>query len=182
MDAQRAIRMVREKASSYQVDPAKVGIMGFSAGGHLASTASTHFDLGDEGAGDPIDRQSCRPDFSILMYPVISFNPLIMHKGSRNNLLGADTLNQEAIRHFSNEHQVSKQTPPTLLVHATNDKAVPPENSLVYYQALRNHHIPVAMHIYEDGGHGFGLAKGMGGVSNWPEACEGWLRDRGLLE
>lgn len=181
MDAQRAIRTVRQKAIEYGLDAEKIGIMGFSAGGHLASTASTHFDLGDEAAQLPVDQVSCRPDFSILMYPVISLDTTIYHRGSRENLLGPSP-NESVVTYFSNEKQVTKETPPAILIHANDDGGVVPENSIEYYLALRKHGVPAALHIYENGGHGFGLGEGMGAVSKWTNACEDWMKDRGYLE
>lgn len=180
MDAQRAIRLVRSKAEAWNLEADRIGIMGFSAGGHLASTASTHFDYGDEKATNPIERYSCRPDFSILMYPVVSMSDTTGHRGSRNNLIGKNP-DATAIQHFSNDLQVTSETPPALLIHADNDKGVLPENSVNYYLALRKHGIPAALHIYEDGGHGFGLAKGYGSVSGWPEAARAWFETRGYL-
>ena len=181
MDAQRAMRIVRSQAEENGIDPARIGIMGFSAGGHLASTASTHFDGGDSSAQLEVEQYSCRPDFSILIYPVITFDSSAVHKGSRKNLLGPSP-NQSMMDYFSNEKQVTAETPPALLIHADDDGGVPPENSVLYYLALRRHGIPAAMHIYEKGGHGFGMGEGMGAVSKWVDVCRDWLVERGLLE
>lgn len=180
MDAQRAIRIVRSRAKEWRLSPNRIGVMGFSAGGHLASTISTHFDMGEPSAKVRANRVSSRPDFSILMYPVISMDSSITHSGSKRNLLGEEPTEDDLI-FFSNEKQVTAATPPTLLIHADNDGGVVAENSIAYYLALRKEGIPAALHIYELGGHGFGLAENMGSVSGWPQACKGWLEDRGLM-
>ena len=172
MDARRAMRYVRYKAESWGIDPGKIGIMGFSAGGHLASSLSTHYDAGDPGADDEIERMSCRPDFSILMYPVISFTGEFQHSGSRKALVGEDTILME---YFSNELQVTEDTPPAILIHASDDKGVPVKNSIVYYQALIENGVPAEMHIYPYGGHGFSLAKDQGQLAGWPERCYEWM-------
>jgi acetyl esterase/lipase len=129
---------------------------------------------------DSIDKVSCRPDFMILIYPVISFTEPCTHKGSRKNLLGTDP-EKELIENMSNERQVTAQTPPTFLVHGNDDKGVPPENSIFFYLALRKAKVPAEMHIYENGRHGFGLGKNFGPVSTWPTRCQDWMRNRGLL-
>ncbi|HYM93887.1 MAG TPA: alpha/beta hydrolase [Chitinophagaceae bacterium] len=153
-DAQQAIRMVRKQAAAWGLNPNKIGIMGFSAGGHLASTASTHFNfLADATLKDTT---SVRPDFSILIYPVISFNDSITHMGSKISLIGKNP-SIELTRQFSNELQVTKNTPPTFLVQAGNDGTVPVENSVRYYEACIKNRVPVEMHLYPKGGHGFGL-------------------------
>jgi acetyl esterase/lipase len=175
LDAQRALRTVRANADKWNIKKDKIGIMGFSAGGHLASTAGTHFDNGNANATDSIDRQSSRPDFMILMYPVITMLRQSMHQGSRNNLIGANA-DSATVKNYSNELQVTKQTPPTFLVHATDDKGVPVENSLIFYQALVSNNVPVEMHIYPYGGHGFSLAIGKGYLSTWTDRCIDWLR------
>ncbi|NND09272.1 MAG: alpha/beta hydrolase fold domain-containing protein [Saprospiraceae bacterium] len=180
MDAQRAMRIVRKRAEEFEINPIRVGVMGFSAGGHLASTLSTHFDHGDPAADSLVDRYSCRPDFSILMYPVISMDTTFGHMGSQRNLIGRNPSEEER-HYFSNEKQVSAETPPTLLIHASDDLSVKVENSIVYYQALRKHNVPTAMHIYESGGHGFSFAKDLGAVADWPGACKSWMHERGLL-
>lgn len=174
-DAQRAMRIIRANAAKWNINPNKVGVMGFSAGGHLASTLATHFDAGDSNATDSIERQSCRPDFAILMYPVISMSKPIMHAGSRNNLLGENPDSTLALR-YSNELQVTSATPPSILFHATDDKGVPVENSLLFYQACKNAGVPVEMHLYPTGGHGFGLAVGKGHLAGWPDRLSEWLR------
>ncbi len=179
-DAQRAIRTVRAKAAEYRVMPDRIGIMGFSAGGHLASTASTHFTAESASAADPIDRMSSRPDFAILCYPVISFTTPYTHRGSLRNLLG-DQPDPKLVESLSNELQVTAETPPTFLFHTNSDTGVPPENSVLYYMALRKAGVPAEMHIYEQGPHGVGLAQTDEALSSWPERLANWLRVRGLL-
>jgi len=180
-DAQRAIRMVRSGAKEWNIDPGRIGILGFSAGGHLASTAGTHFDKGKANAEDPIDRAGCRPDFMILIYPVISLAEWCAHAGSRQNLLG-DKPDRDLVENLSNEKQVTPQTPPTFLVHTSEDKGVPAENSIYFYLALRKAKVPAEMHIYQKGPHGFGLGKKHGAVSSWPVRCADWMRGLGLLD
>ena len=180
-DAQRAIRTVRNRAKEWNIDPCRVGILGFSAGGHLASTAGTHFDKGQDDAQDPIERVSCRPDFMILVYPVISFTEWYVHTGSRQNLLG-DKPDKDMLESLSNERQVMPETPPTFLVHANDDNGVPAENSIHFYLALRKAKVPAEMHIYERGGHGFGLGKKDSAASGWSGCCANWMRERGLLD
>jgi len=180
-DAQRAVRMVRSRAKEWKVDPTRIGILGFSAGGHLASSAGTHFQNRYNDAKDSIDKSSCRPDFMILIYPVISFTEWCTHKGSRRNLLGNDP-ESELVENLSNERQVTPETPPTFLVHGNDDKGVPPENSIFFYLALRKAKVPAEMHIYENGRHGFGLGKQFGPVSSWPLRCQKWMENRGLLD
>ncbi len=178
-DAQRAIRTVRSKAAEYRLLPDRIGIMGFSAGGHLASTAGTHFDAGDAAAGDPIDRLSSRPDFLVLCYPVISFGEFA-HQGSRRNLLG-DNPDPKLVVSLSNETQVTAQTPPTFLFHTTTDGSVPVENSVMFYAALRKAGVPAELHIYERGPHGVGLAQTDEALSTWPARLADWLRVHGWL-
>ena len=175
LDAQRAIRFTRAHAAEWAINPAKVGIMGFSAGGHLASTAGTHFDAGDAKATDPIDRLSSRPDFLILIYPVITMGEFT-HGGSRENLLGK-TPSEELVRHYSNELQVTDATPPTFLLHAGDDGAVPVQNTLLFYQALLAHKVPAEMHVYPHGGHGFSLALNRGRLQDWTFLCARWLAE-----
>src|SRR5665213_595196 len=175
-DAQRAIQYVRENAEKLNIDPQKIGIMGFSAGGHLAATASTHFDTNYISNRNHI---SLRPDFSILAYPVISMVASLTHKGSRDNLLG-ETPSNAMIENFSNELQVTKNTPPTFLVLANDDNGVNPENSIKYYEALLKNSVPAEMHIYQNGGHGFGthlLEK----KDNWMDVLRIWMEHNKLL-
>jgi len=179
-DAQRAMRFVRSRAKEWNVDPQRIGIWGFSAGGHLASTIATHFDNGKADADDPIDRVSCRPDFAILCYPVITMRPPFTHGGSRHNLLG-DKPEEALVESLCNDEQVTEKTPPTFLFHTNEDKAVPAENSIFFYQALRKKNVPAELHIYEKGAHGVGLGAGRGAVSAWPEQLASWLKTRGIL-
>ncbi|WP_268034690.1 alpha/beta hydrolase [Algoriphagus sp. PAP.12] len=174
LDAQRAIRMTRANAEAWNIDPGKVGVMGFSAGGHLASTVSTQYDHEVDRGKDAIDALSARPDFSILVYPVISFRDAAVHSGSRKNLIG-ENASQELQDRFSGELNVDENTPPTFLVHAQDDKGVPIENSLLYYNALNKHGIPASLHIYPKGGHGFGFGMGKGAVENWRSVLLDWI-------
>jgi acetyl esterase/lipase len=173
MDAQRAIRLVRHHAEKWNIKPDKVGIMGFSAGGHLASSLSTHFDSGNPEAADPVERFSCRPDFSLLIYPVITFTGDFQHQGSRKALVGDNT---ELMEYFSSEKQVTQNTPPAILVHSSDDKAVPVENSIVYYKALIKNNIKTELHVYSYGGHGYGLAVGNGHLATWPDRVIDFLK------
>ena len=179
-DAQRAVRTVRARAARYRVLPDRVGIMGFSAGGHLASTAATHFDPGNPGATDAIDRVSSRPDFAVLAYAVISFTTPYLHRGSRDNLLGPNP-DPKLVESLSNELQVTAATPPTFLFHTSTDPVVPVENSVLFYLALRKAGVPAEMHIYDQGPHGVGLATTDEALSTWPARLADWLRVRGLL-
>lgn len=174
LDAQRALRTVRANAKKWNIKTNQIGIMGFSAGGHLASTAGTHFDNGNSTAADSVDRLSSRPDFMILMYPVISMLKSHMHQGSRNNLIGANP-DSALAKYYSNDLQVTKETPPTFIVHSTDDAAVPVENSLSFYLALKTNKVPAEMHIYPYGGHGFGLAVGKSYLHSWTDRCIDWL-------
>lgn len=171
MDAQQAIRLVRSKATEWGLKKDKIGIMGFSAGGHVASTAATHFNRKADASNK--DTLSVRPDFAILIYPVISFDSTITHKGSRNNLVGA-TASAEKIKLYSNELQVNAKTPPSFLVHAGDDGAVPVENSIRYYQACIKYKVPAEMHLYPKGGHGFGMYNKTT-TDNWMERLKNWL-------
>jgi acetyl esterase/lipase len=178
-DAQRAIRTVRSRALQMQINPDRIGIWGFSAGGHLASTAATHFDAGDPNAADPIDRAGSRPDFAILAYPVISLGEFA-HVGSRNNLLGK-TPDPKLVEDLSNDQRVTAQTPPTFLFHTTADATVPVENSVRFYLALRKAGVPAELHIFQNGPHGVGLAPTDATLSAWGGLLANWLRERGLL-
>jgi acetyl esterase/lipase len=178
-DAQRAIRTVRSRAVEYGLQADRIGIMGFSAGGHLASTAGTHFDTGDANAADAIDRASSRPDFMVLCYPVITFGTFA-HVGSRKNLLG-DNPDPKLVENLSNELQVTKDTPPTFLFHTTTDATVPVENSVMFYSALRKAGVPAELHIYERGPHGVGLALSDPVLATWPGRLADWLRIHGWV-
>jgi acetyl esterase/lipase len=158
LDAQRALRMVRSRAKEWNIDPERIGILGFSAGGHLASTAATMFDEGDSGSDDSVARMSSRPDFAVLVYPVISMAEGVTHVGSRVNLLGRDA-DEALVKRWSTDRQVTAKTPPTFLVHASDDEVVPVKNSLLFYEALIEHGNPAELHVYEAGGHGFGMLK-----------------------
>lgn len=175
-DAQRAIQLVREKAIEWNIDPAKIGIMGFSAGGHLASSLSNNFS--HSLLANPL-HTSLRPDFSVLIYPVISFMDSLANKGSRDNLIGKDP-SEEAKRRFSNELQVSAQTPPAFLVHASNDSPVPVANSIVYYQALLKLKIYSSLIIYPDGNHGFGM-NNKSTSDRWMDDLQNWMIDNKYL-
>jgi acetyl esterase/lipase len=174
-DAQEAIRMIRRNAKEWNIDPAKIGVLGFSAGGHLASTLATHY-LDKVYDADTI---SARPDFSILIYPVISMEEGITHNGSKVNLLGANAV-KELVDKYSNEKQIDANTPKTFLIHASDDKVVPVENSIQYYMNLKKFNVPVEMHLYENGGHGFGLGT-KGTHTEWPKACEKWLAENAII-
>ena len=180
-DAQRALRFVRYHAADYGIAPDKIGIWGFSAGGHLASTAGTHFDAGNSNAADAIDRVSSRPDFMILAYPVISLMTPYVHRGSLRNLLG-DNPDPQLVASLSNETQVTAQTPPTFLFHTTTDSSVPVENSVLFYLALRKAGVPAEMHIYEQGPHGVGLALFDPILSAWSRQLEPWMRLHGWMK
>jgi len=180
-DAQRALRYVRANAEALGVAPDRIGIMGFSAGGHLASTAATRFDAGDPDAADPVERVSSRPDFAILGYPVISFTEPFTHAGSRSQLLGPDADDPEWREALSSERQVTPETPPTFLFHTDEDDAVPAENSLAFYLALRRAGVPGELHIYQYGPHGVGLAPGDPVLASWTDRLADWLRTTGML-
>ena len=179
-DAQRAIRMVRTRSKEFRIEPNRIGIWGFSAGGHLASTTGTHFDDGKPDAAEAIDRASSRPDFMILAYPVISFVTEYVHVGSRRNLLG-EPFEPAQAELLSNETQVTARTPPTFLFHTDADTGVPPENSVLFYLALRKAKVPAEMHIYQNGRHGVGLAPTDPVLSSWAGRLQDWLKVRGLL-
>lgn len=174
-DAQRAIRLLRARAAEFHIDPHRIGILGFSAGGHLASTAATHFDAGDPTSRDAVERVSCRPDLAVLVYPVITMTGPFAHAGSRQNLLG-DHPSQELMDLLSNEKQVTHDTPPCFLMHTADDEGVPVENSLMFAEALRRAGVPFELHIYQHGPHGVGLAAGDPVLSTWTTLCAAWLR------
>jgi acetyl esterase/lipase len=176
MDAQKAMRIIRGNAEKYNINPDKIGVIGFSAGGHLASTLCTHY---NDKVYDA-DTISAKPDFSVLGYPVISMEADITHMGSREGLLGKNPTKEEVIK-FSNDQQVNKNTPPAFLFLAEDDHTVPIQNSINYFKALSKFKIPAELHIYEKGGHGFGLAKKSGTASEWSNACKNWLKENGML-
>ena len=173
-DAQRAIRTVRYNAEAWGVDANRIGILGFSAGGHLAATTGTHYDAGDAHALDPIDQVSSRPDLMVLCYPVISFG-LHTHQGSRIHLIG-ETADEALVGHLSNELHVTADTPPTFLWHTADDAAVPVENSLLFASALSRHKVPFDLHVFESGKHGIGIADEHPEAYIWPEVCANWLK------
>jgi acetyl esterase/lipase len=179
-DAQRAIRWVRRHALEYSVDPSRIGILGFSAGGHLAATASTRFDGGNPVAEDAVERESSRPDAAVLCYPVISFVDQCRHDGSMVNLLGPNPDNALR-RELSAELQVGPLTPPTFLWHTAADEGVRVRNSLLYAEALARHQVPFSLHVYPKGAHGLGLADNAGHAAQWKDECAGWLEEIGFL-
>ena len=179
LDLQRALRTVRAYAEEWNINSEKIGVLGFSAGGHLASTATVHF-TDHENPADAIDRLSARPDFSILCYPVIVVEANYAHRGSMRNLLG-DEAPPELVQFYSTEKHVSGKTPPTFQFTTNEDVSVPAENSVDFYLALRKHGIPAELHIYQRGRHGLGLAKGAIGTETWPELCRFWLKTNGFI-
>ena len=179
-DAQRAMRLVRSRAKDFNIDPATIGFMGFSAGGHLASTLATHFDAGNASDPDPVNLQNCRPDFVILAYPVISMTADYSHKGSAENLLGTPPYPALA-KQLSNELNVTSTTPPTFLFSTSADTVVPPENTVAFYLALHKAGVPAEMHIFEEGPHGVGLDLNDVALSEWGTLLRNWLRIRGAL-
>ena len=177
MDAQRALRMTRQHAEEWNIDPEQIGIMGFSAGGHLASTLGTHYDAGISNSKDPVEKFSSRPDFMILGYPVISLKEHVAHIGSRNNLLGKSP-SHDLVEKFSNELQVTEDTPPTFIFHSQDDTGVPVQHSLLFYEALLEAKVPVEMHLYPKGGHGYSLGiNAEGTFKQWPVSCIQWLKE-----
>jgi len=180
-DAQRAIRLLRSHAAEWQLDPARIGIMGFSAGGHLAMSASTIFDAGAAGAADAVDRAGSRPDFAILGYPVISMVEPWTHPLSRTNLLGENP-DPGLARKLSGEQAVTKETPPTFIFQTSADTTVPAENSVHYYLALRKAGVPAEMHVFEKGPHGVGLANNDPALSEWSKLLANWLRAHGVVQ
>lgn len=180
-DAQRAIRLLRSRATEWRLDPAQIGIMGFSAGGHLAMSASTHFDPGKVDAPDAVDRVSSRPNIAILGYPVISLTEAWTHAGSRTALLGG-TPDPQLAASLSGEKAVTKDTPPTFLFHTNEDATVPAENSVQYYLALRRAGVSAELHVFERGPHGVGLANSDPALSEWSKLLANWLRVRGVIK
>jgi acetyl esterase/lipase len=180
LDVSRAMRTVRSHAKEWNLDANRIGILGFSAGGHLAATLGTHFDAGKADADDTIERASSRPDLMVLIYPVITMGEFT-HAGSKKNLLG-ESPTPEAVRLYSNELQVTKDTPPTFIAHAVADPGVPVENGLLFANALRNAHVPFELHLYEQGPHGFGLAPNNPILASWTERCADWLGLHGFTK
>jgi acetyl esterase/lipase len=180
LDAARAIRTVRARAAEWQLDPNRIGILGFSAGGHLASTIGTHFDGGKVDDAEPIERVSSRPDLMILIYPVITMREFT-HAGSKRMLLG-ENASEDLVKLLSNDEQVMKETPPAFIVHTADDPGVPVENSLRFAAALRKARVPVEIHVYEHGPHGFGLGSKDPILSTWPQRCAEWLRMHGFMK
>lgn len=179
-DGQRAVRVVRANAGPWGVDPSKIGVMGFSAGGHLAAYLGARFAAKVNDPVDDIDRTSARPDFLILLYPVVSMEDGVIHAGSKRALLGANP-GKDLVAAYSADHQVGKTTPRTLLMLADDDASVPPENSIRYYQALKRAGVPAELHIFAHGGHGFGIRKAAGlPVGNWPNIAWDWMAQSGL--
>ena len=176
-DAQEAIRIIRRNSINWNVNPNKIGVIGFSAGGHLASSISTHY---NDYIYNVVDTISARPDFSILIYPVVSMNMAITHKGSRINLIG-EMPSEELITYFSNEQQVNENTPPAFIVHSMNDAVVPVQNSINYALALEKYKLPCELHLYQKGGHGYGMGRSDNTESTWPETCKKWLKMMGVL-
>jgi len=174
-DARQAMRIVRKNAEEWGIDPSKIGIAGSSAGGHLASTVGTRFDYGHPESTDPLEQLSSRPDFMLLLYPVITFREEFGHMGSRRNLIGEGN-NWKLVENYSNEWHVTPETPPAFLILSDDDKTVPPRNSVEFYLALKENNVPAEMHIFAEGGHGFGMNKKNLPVDNWPELFYNWLK------
>ena len=179
-DVLRAVRLLRTQAARWKIAPDRIGVLGFSAGGHLASSAGTLFDAPEGRTGADLDRVSARPDFLVLAYPVISMSAPYVHAGSRQSLLGADAP-PSLVERVSTNLQVTRDTPPSFLVHGGTDTSVPPENSVLFYSALRRAGVPAELHLYQEGAHGVGLEPNHGPISNWPARCAEWLAVRGLL-
>lgn len=174
LDAQQALRIVRKKADEYNLNPNNIGIMGFSAGGHLASTLATHYDYQSENNAVESHEISARPDFAILIYPVITMDENFTHKGSKVSLLGENP-DQQRVDYFSNEKHVTNHTPPTFIIHSQDDKAVPVQNALLMYDALLENNVPVTMHLFPNGGHGYGLAHDNEHLKKWSDLLIDWL-------
>jgi acetyl esterase/lipase len=179
-DVLRAVRIVRSRAAEFKINPARIGVMGSSAGGHVAAIAGTLFDHPAGKTGAALDATSARPDFLILMYPVITMDDPYAHAGSRKNLIGANPT-PELRALMSPEKQVTAATPPTLLIHTQEDQTVPVENSILFFQALTRARVPAEMYLFEHGSHGMGMKANFGTASDWPKRAEEWLRGRGLL-
>ena len=179
-DVLRAVRLVRSRAAEFKINPSRIGVMGSSAGGHLAASAGTLFEHADGKTGAPLDAISARPDFLILMYPVITMADGVTHEGSRKSLLG-EHRTPEMLAFASLENQVTAATPPTLLIHTQEDTTVPIENSIRFFQALTRAKVPAEFYAFEHGSHGMGMKDGFGTSSDWPKRAEEWLRNRSLL-
>lgn len=179
-DVLRAVRIVRSRAAEFKIDSSRIGVMGSSAGGHLTASAGTLFDHASGKTGAPLDAVSARPDFLILMYPVINLHDPVAHAGSREALLGK-TPSPDLVELLSLDKQVTTATPPTLLIHTQEDQAVPVENSILFFQALTRAKVPAEMYLFERGSHGMGMRDGLGTASDWPTQAAAWLRARGLL-
>ncbi|WP_111708163.1 alpha/beta hydrolase [Lutibacter citreus] len=173
-DAQRAMRIIRKNAKKWNINENQIGVIGFSAGGHLASTIGTHYNYDAYKKQDKIDKVSAKPNFMGLIYPVISMQKGITHEGSKRHLIGSNP-SEEMVNLFSNELQVNAETSPTFLLHSTIDKAVPIKNTLLFFEALQKNNVKTEMHIYPLGGHGFGFAKGQNQLELWPELFYTWL-------
>ena len=180
-DAKRAVRWVRANAARYGIEPSRIGIIGHSAGGHLASCAATMFDAGDPKAADPVDRVSSRPDVAVLCYPVISMSDDFMHRGSRKNLLGPEDGNEELAKQMSTQNRVTPETPPTFIFQTHEDTVVPSENAVSFYLALHRNGVPAELHLYEHGPHGVGLMLSDPVLGTWPGHLRDWLRNRGFF-
>lgn len=180
-DVLRAVRIVRSRAAEFKINPDRIGAMGSSAGGHLSASAGTLFEHPAGKTGAPLDAVSARPDFLILLYPVITMDEPAVHAGSRHALLGAHPA-PELRQLMSLEKQVTAATPPTLLIHTQEDKSVPVENSLLFFSALTRAGVPAELYVFEHGEHGMGMRAGLGTASEWPRRAEEWLRGRGLLD
>ncbi|HRH42241.1 MAG TPA: alpha/beta hydrolase [Pyrinomonadaceae bacterium] len=180
LDASRAMRLVRSRAAEWGIDANRIGILGFSAGGHLASTMATHFDSGNPNATEELEKVSSRPDLQILIYPVITMGEFT-HSGSKKNLLG-DNPSEDLVKKYSNELQITKDTPPAFIVQGVDDKTVPMENSLLYVQSLRKNGVPFEFHLYEHGPHGFGLGGADPILSTWKDRLAAWLVLRNFVK
>ncbi len=181
LDAQRAIRLTRQHADQWNIDPNKVGVLGFSAGGHLTTTVLTHFDDGHSDSQDAADKLSCRPDFGVVCYAVIGLGEEFTHQGSQKNLLG-EAPSPELLRSLSNEKQVTARTPPCFVWHTAEDTAVPVENSLAFYAALAKAKVPAELHVFPVGKHGIGLGAAVPGANQWPELCHNWLKRISIVQ
>jgi acetyl esterase/lipase len=180
LDAQHSLSLIRSRAKELGLDSGKIGILGFSAGGHLAASLGTHFKEKDRSALDPLKGVGCHPNFMVLIYPVITMDSTFTHRGSRESLLGL-TPDKELVDLMSNEKQVTPDSPPAFIVHTTDDQIVPVENAVAMYSALRKANVPVEMHIFQHGAHGFGLGVNKGAVAAWPELCKTWMNSSGLI-